>query len=169
MPYAWTSPLSHFLVRSPQAKTELCVCRPTWQNCRAGDFSNALIASFSGNTIIMFREYFLVCSADTECSRLATPTKLGSRATAMKTGLAINSKQKSSTTRRRGLLRMAISTAPHLSGSGRVDVPMRLVFYLSGRQHKLKYDHTSRLEMASFKCAEIHSRAEKYGSCTAIQ
>ena len=44
-----------------------------------------------------------------------------------------------STTRRRGLPRMAISTAPYLSGSSRVDMRTRLVFFSSTGIQKIKY------------------------------
>ena len=85
---------------------------------------------------------------------------------------SLGRQKKSSITRRRGLLRIAISTAPHLSGSGRSTCPPAWLFIHPPGNKKSGNTmvRMSCLEIARLKCGEIiASSRQRYGSRTSIQ
>ena len=76
-----------------------------------------MIASLSWIIIITLEEYFWECSsADSKVLGPGVRCKIGAEGTVMEICKS-RTQSKSSTTRRQGLLRIAISTAPQLSGS----------------------------------------------------
>ena len=121
-------------------------------------------------TADVFQLYIICISADSKCWVLVYDAKSEHRAWPWKHA-SLGRKSKSSATRRRGLLRIAIFTAPHISGSGGSTFPRVWPFMHPPCNKKWNtIVRMSYLKVARLKCDDmIVSWGERCGSSTAIQ